>query len=118
MNKSRRHFLKTNFALLASIPALGALWSDCTKSAELPAGEKKLAADDAVGKALGYSESASDVDTNKFPKRKSPEGDKQFCKSCNFYTAKNDDWGKCTILQNGLVAANGWCNNWTAKPGA
>ena len=85
------------------------------KVVELPAGEKKLDEADAVAKALGFHHNVKDVDYKKYPQRKKPEAKNQFCKSCALYTAKNDGWGKCQMLSNGLVAAEGWCGSWNKK---
>jgi len=72
--------------------------------------------------ALGFKHDATKVDTVKYPKRKSPEGDKQFCKNCILLTksginlpGKDGEWGSCSIFMSGLVNVNGWCNTWAQK---
>jgi hypothetical protein len=117
-SKSRRGFLLTSAATLASLPVAAQLFSACnSSSAPLPPGSQALKEDETTANALGYKAEAAKVDDNKFPKRKGPEGAKQFCKTCSYYTPKNEGWGECQILRAGLVAANGWCNTWNAKPG-
>jgi len=43
----------------------------------------------------------------------------QVCSNCNFYkepgTIGKEAVGKCLMLQNQLVHANGWCTVWTKK---
>lgn len=78
----------------------------------LPAGQKAVPADDAVAKAIGYKQNVADIDYKKYPKRKEASAKDQFCKNCNLYTKQNDGWGKCTMINSGLVSANGWCGSW------
>ncbi|HTL12826.1 MAG TPA: high-potential iron-sulfur protein, partial [Bdellovibrionota bacterium] len=73
---------------------------------------------DATAKALGYHADATKVDATQWPKRAGAEGAKQFCKACNFYTAANGTWGKCTLIPTGVVNSGGWCNSWSPKAGA
>ncbi|MBI3555076.1 MAG: high-potential iron-sulfur protein [Deltaproteobacteria bacterium] len=77
-----------------------------------------LSEDDPMAKTLGYYKDASKVDVKKWPKRAAPEGKKQFCNNCQFFTADGKTQGKCQIFANKLVASKGWCNTWTAKPAA
>lgn len=118
---ARREFLQQFLWLLAAFPLLGAALTGCEKksgagSATLPAGESAVKEDEPVAASLGYKEDVSKVDTTRFPKRKGPEGEKQFCHNCQFYTPKGDSgWGACLILRTGLVKGEGWCNTWAAK---
>ena len=119
---SRRSFLKNTAIAASALPVLSLIGRSSEALAQpTQALDEKLPA--AV--ALGYTHDASKVDTAKFPKRKGPEGEKQFCDNCIFYTqgglkvtGREGDFGKCTIFPQGLVAAKGWCNTWTLKPGA
>ena len=77
-----------------------------------------LTEDDPTAKALGYYKDASKVDIKKWPKRAGAEGKKQFCSSCNFFTADGKTQGKCSIFVGKSVQAKGWCNTWTPKPAA
>ena len=120
---SRRDFIKSSaiaaFAFAFSrtfLKPLDVLSKKPTnQEVELPAGEKKLDENDAVAKALGFHHHVKDVDFTKYPQRKKPEAKDQFCKNCALYTAKNDGWGKCQMLANGLVSSQGWCGSWNKK---
>lgn len=119
----RREFLQQSLWLLAAFPLLAHVLTGCDKkssgSATPPGGKPAAQETEAVAASLGYKEDASKVDTEKFPKRKGPEGEKQLCSNCQFYTPEGDsDWGSCQIIRSGLVKANGWCNTWAAKAGA
>jgi hypothetical protein len=126
---SRRSFLKGGALALAALPLAAVIApsalakkkekksaaGDAPKDAPLPDGEKAVEESDAVATALGYKANAKDVDVEKYPKRKGAEGKKQFCNNCSFYSKSNDGWGKCTMLQSGLVKSSGWCNSWQKK---
>ncbi|RIL10425.1 MAG: high-potential iron-sulfur protein [Proteobacteria bacterium] len=122
---SRRKFLKASAIAVSSFSLLKILDNGSIPAAYAQAAGKALDENDPTAKALGYVHDAAKTDTAKFPKRKGPEGEKQFCDNCMFYTqgglkaeGKEGEWGKCTIFPAGLVAAKGWCNSWTLKPGA
>ncbi len=72
---------------------------------------------DATALALGYKHNIADIDAVKFPKRStSPDGDTQFCHNCVFYTGvEGAETGPCALFPGKSVAAEGWCNTWTAK---
>ncbi len=89
--------------------------SGTTKASALPDGEKKLDESDAVAKALGFHHNVKDTDFTKYPQRNKPEAKNQYCKNCAYYTDKNGAWGKCQMLSNGVVAAEGWCGSWSKK---
>ncbi|MCX2980880.1 hypothetical protein EYC98_08380 [Halieaceae bacterium IMCC14734] len=74
----------------------------------------KVSEDEATAVALGYLHDATQVDTNKWPKRAGAEGAKQLCNNCALYVDQGDGWGGCSIFQNRLVAGEGWCNAWVA----
>jgi hypothetical protein len=114
---TRREFLQKSLFLAASLPVLGTFLNACNSDSNdaPPSGEQAVKEEDAVAASLGYKADATKVDTEKFPKRKGPEGEKQFCKNCQFYTAKNDGWGTCQVVRNGDVKATGWCNTWAQK---
>jgi hypothetical protein len=126
ISQPRRAFLQTTlrscatFAALAAVPTV--LITGCTKKSTerlpVPQGTQPLSEEDPVAKSLGYKHEASQVDTEKFPKRKGPEGEKQICKNCQFYKSRNESWGDCQILRSGVVAATGWCNTWAPIPAA
>ena len=113
--KSRRHFLRSILTSTPLILGASALAQDAEPAA--PEAEKptKVPVDDPVAKALGYVEDVSKVDATKYPQYK--EG--QLCKNCALYTGDPDaEYGPCTIFQNRLVAADGWCASYAPKPDA
>lgn len=124
MKINRRECVKLGLAALGSAPLLWA--SSCTKNeggspsgSAPPAGANTIDPNtNATAKALGYHADAKQVDVEKFPKRKGPEGEKQFCNNCNFFTAAQEGWGNCLMIPGGLVAAQGWCNSWAPKAAA
>ena len=71
---------------------------------------EKLPLDDPAAKALRYVEDASQASgqTDKM----GVAGADQLCSNCRFYTAPDGDFGPCTLFQNRLVAAKGWCTGW------
>lgn len=105
----RRRFIKQGLTALAVVP-LGSV----IHRAE--AGAAKLEESDPTAVALGYVHDATKTDTAKFPKRKGPEGEKQFCDNCSLYAGKEgEEWGGCSIFGGKLVNAKGWCNAWVPK---
>lgn len=94
-------------SILIAAPAL-ALGLMASRNA---AAQAKVTEADPTGKALGYKEDASKVDTAKF---------KQFvkgstCANCNFYAAKGATEGTCAALGARLVMGKGWCTAWIKK---
>ena len=122
-SKNRREFLKKSLMALVSLPFAGAIIAACTKTktsetAALPQGTKAVVEDDPVAASLGYKTEAAKVDTQKYAKRAGPEGEKQFCNNCQFYSPVSEGWGNCQIIRSGVVSAGGWCNTWAAKASA
>lgn len=121
---SRRGFLKGGAAVVSSLAVLPVLTHAQGALAEAGA-QAPLDPEAPTAKALGYVHDATKVDTAKFPKRKSPEGDNQFCSNCALMTEQGikladhpGEWGKCSIFPQGLVNVDGWCNSWIEKPAA
>ena len=76
----------------------------------------EVSPDEPLAQAMGYVTDATTVDTAKFPKRAGEAGSKQFCKNCALFAGEADDeMAPCSIFQNRLVKATGWCNAWVAK---
>ena len=76
----------------------------------------EVSPDEPLAQAMGYVTDATTVDTAKFPKRAGDAGSKQFCKNCALFAGEADDAAApCSIFQNRLVKAGGWCNAWVAK---
>jgi High potential iron-sulfur protein len=103
---SRRDALK-QFALLcgaagALAPALSA------QSADLP----HLTPDDPTGKALGYVDDATKVDTKKYASYAAG----QKCSTCMQSKGNaGDAWLSCSIFAGKAVNANGWCQVYVKK---
>lgn len=105
----RRSFLKIGMQAGGGILALTAI------PMQLVA-QDAVAESDPLAQAMGYKADASKVDIAKFPKRAGEAGAKQFCHNCALYSGEADSAsGPCSIFQNKLVSANGWCNAWVAK---
>ncbi|MDR3608569.1 MAG: high-potential iron-sulfur protein [Oligoflexia bacterium] len=134
VDHSRRSMIRKMAVVMASLPLVPLLGACTQKSgtgesgggnAAAPAAPQTPAAaaaekpvdpdTDTIAKSLGYVADANQVDTAKFPTRKGEAGAKQFCRTCSYYTAKDDKWGHCQVIQSGLVASGGWCNSWNLK---
>lgn len=73
----------------------------------------RLDVKDPVAVALMYVEDASKVDTSKAPNFKPG----QHCANCLQVPAGSTGaWLPCNAFPGKLVAANGWCSAWVAKP--
>lgn len=132
--QNRREFIKKGalaalvLPIIASIQGLEALATPAkkvepkvggdkkdagAKKVELPAGETATPESDPVANALGYKENAKGYPIKTLsqkPKTKNPT-----CSTCSLYTKRNEGWGKCTMIQNGVVSAAGLCRSYTAK---
>jgi hypothetical protein len=105
---SRREALK-GFALL-----VGAAGAVCVRDsgAEEPAAVH-LSASDPAAIALGYHESAKQVDPKAFPTYQAG----QSCLTCLQLQGKaGDAWRPCNLFPGKLVAVDGWCKVWVKKP--
>jgi len=104
----RRKLIKM---MLAAGPTLSLLGTNQQAIAQDAA--EKLPITDPVANALGYVEDATTVDAAKYPAFK--QGD--ICKDCLLYTDPSaEEWGPCSLFQNRLVAANGWCVSFAKRP--
>ncbi len=107
---SRRNFL---FKLAVSASAPVALGSKLLAQATPPPPPAKVQESDPVAQALGYKEDTTKVDAAKYPNHK-PD---QKCSGCALYTGKaGDKEGPCTVFQNKIVTADGWCATYAKKP--
>jgi hypothetical protein len=121
-NNSRRSFLKKLVLISAAVPASKflsngnvSMMSAWAGLPAVPAGQKSIPETDAVAQALGYKHDIKDIDYKRYPQRKRPEQKANFCNNCALYTAVDGNWGKCQMLQAGLVHAKGWCGSWSKK---
>jgi len=117
---NRRAFMKICAASIAALPFSTSLNSilggGIAQAADgLPAGEKTADLNNPLVNAIGYKHEIKDIDAKRFPQRSKPEAKNQFCENCALYTKKNDKWGKCSMIQEGLVAAKGWCGSYSKK---
>lgn len=82
-------------APVAGFAATAAAQGACVNLDSLPSGQKAMRA------SLGFKMVSED------PKRR--------CGGCAFYTPVEGSCGKCTLLTNGPVPAEGRCDSWAAK---
>lgn len=121
-NTQRRDFLKAGgVGLLGALIGTRVVFNSVEALAQGGGKLEMLKPTDPQAQALGYYEDAKKVDTKKWTKRAGPEGAKQYCHNCQFYTVASGDPAKtksapCTIFANKGVTAQGWCNTWTPRP--
>jgi hypothetical protein len=73
---------------------------------------QKLDAKDPAAVALGYVESAAQVDVKKYPAFVKGTN----CENCLLLQGKaGSDYRPCTLFPGKLVAVSGWCSGWTAE---
>ncbi|MBS1963567.1 MAG: high-potential iron-sulfur protein [Bdellovibrionales bacterium] len=116
MATSRRQFLERSlgvfaFSVLATSSFGLAARSAFAAKKEKAAGANEVPADDAVASAIGYVPDASKVDAKANPTFKKGQN----CSSCALFTKSNEGWGKCQMIQSGLVHSNGWCRSYNKK---
>lgn len=76
---------------------------------------KRVEESDENAVALGYRHDTKNVDAKKYPKHAAT----QHCGNCSFWQGgKTDDWGGCAMFGRKQIANAGWCQAWTAAPGA
>ena len=98
--EDRRGFLKQALSFVLIVPSVSALTGVFQKAAAaLPAGQKAVEPSFPMAKALNY--------------RKATDAKK--CQECQFYTKVNGEYGKCQIIQPGLVHSNWTCNSWAKR---
>ncbi len=117
MKVSRRDFFKRSVLSAISVPALALLMKPRPAWAEPTS---PVSPSDPTATALGYVSDASKSEA----RAARPEGSKQFCENCILFPnaphkidGHEGMWGKCNVIQGGLVNAKGWCKSWAMKPG-
>jgi hypothetical protein len=101
---SRRDLLK-GLALGAAGAAIGARPANGADAA-------KVDIHDPQAVALGYVESASQVDAKKYPQFVAGSN----CDNCLQLQGKpGNNYRPCTLFAGKLVAVAGWCTGWTAE---
>lgn len=122
-NESRRKFLLKSAAFAATIitssSILGALAKNSfgapakgkKKDTPLPTGQTEVTTADPIASAIGYNPDSTKVEAKGNPTYKKGQN----CASCALYTKTNDGWGKCQMIQAGLVRADGWCRSYSKK---
>ena len=108
---SRRKFIATTSGAAATIPVVSLLGGRAF--AQEAGATAKLDESNPIAVALGYKHDANEVDVDRFAKRATEEGKKQFCDNCLHYKSSDEEgWGPCAIFPGFVVAAKGWCNVW------
>jgi High potential iron-sulfur protein len=73
---------------------------------------QKLDVKDPAAAALGYVESAAQVDAKKYPAFVKGSN----CENCLQLQGKTgSDYRPCSLFPGKLVAVGGWCSGWTAE---
>jgi hypothetical protein len=104
--QTRRIFLLKSVGAAAALPLASQAFAQQAAA--------KLDPKDPQAAALGYVEDHTKTDTKKFPRYTKD----QQCVNCQLYTAKaGTKEGPCTLFQNRLVTAQGWCSAWVKKAG-
>lgn len=123
LKNSRRDFIKYSLTAIGGLVATKIFGVKLASAQGTPT--NALDVNDPMAKTLGYVENASKVDLVKFPRKAGPDGAKQKCANCILLTqtglkvaGKDGVYGLCGLFRNGLVASEGWCNSYAAKPGA
>lgn len=121
MDQNRRKFLKSAACAVVTLPVLAELTKGRAGAQDL----QPVSENDPTAKALGYHADGSKVDPQKFPRKAVPGGEKQSCANCMLMVqtgvkvpGAEGTYGKCSVIQSGLVSEKGWCNSWVQKPGA
>ena len=76
------------------------------------AGQPRLDVKDPAAIALGYVESANDVDARKFPEYAKGSN----CENClQLQGTGGNNYRPCSLFPGKLVAVAGWCKGWTPE---
>jgi hypothetical protein len=105
-NESRRRILMLAAASVSAL-AVKAMFRPSEAASPTP-----LSPTDPTAQALGYVSDASTVDPKTNPQFKPGS----HCGNCMQFTAQGAASGTCNLFPGKLVAVNGWCHVWAAKP--
>ena len=105
-NQNRRSFVRTVAGAVLASPFL------INASNVFAEATEKLKEDDPLGAALGYKEKTTEVDAEKY----TTHTIEQVCVGCVLYQGDDPEWGGCGAFANKLVAGQGWCQAYSAKP--
>lgn len=73
---------------------------------------KKMEETEKQAITLGYVHDATKVDPKKWPKFVAGSN----CSNCKAYIGKpGQEWGECSLIDERLVAAKGWCSSYVKK---
>ncbi len=103
---------RRKFIQLSAVAAAGCFMQPGreVQASDLP----KLSVDDAMAKAMKYTEDASSVD----PASRNNPAPEQNCANCALIQGNDgDEWRPCQIFPGKAVAAAGWCSVWAPKAG-
>jgi hypothetical protein len=95
----RRRFIKLTATGLVVAPFANALLRENAAAADL------ISESDPAAAKLKYK-----ADATKAPERTNPD---ELCDNCLLYESKDSAYGTCSVLENKLVAAKGWCISWS-----
>ena len=110
-NTSRRRFVLWSLTGAGSA-ALWTLGAGTRQSRAVAAAAQRVSPDEALAKALGYTENATKVDHSKFPTYMPGQG----CDVCRFFQGKaGQAFGPCQIFMGKDVNINGWCASFAKK---
>jgi hypothetical protein len=103
--KVTRRLLVKNLSVAA---ASAGLFSRRSRSDEL----KRLDVKDPTAVALGYVESASQVDLKKYPDYVQGSN----CENClQLQGSAGNNYRPCSLFPGKLVSVSGWCKGWTPE---
>lgn len=75
-------------------------------------GRAPLSESEPMAQALGFRTDATKADTAKYPNY----APGQMCSGCQLYSGEpGDATGPCSLFQNKIVPAKGWCSAWVKK---
>lgn len=102
--------------ILPAIPLLGVsmkLSAETEKKPDAGASCELIEESNPVAQGLRYVHDTSKAEDK--PDKMGVAGKDQNCANCQLYIPHDNKLGKCPLLPQGCVAADGWCNAWIKK---